>query len=111
MQQNKDSEKKEAGTKTTESVKPARTAKQANEFEPNQPPVTPEKKNPEGDEREWQAPDVEPKYPTDVQAKASSQGEVNRHLSPDDETQEYSQFEDEDDDILENENPDLIVRH
>lgn len=56
----------------------------------------------EGDEREWQTPDVKPKYPTDVQASANTtQGE----------TADYAMSQDDEDGVIGTETPGLMNRH
>ena len=111
MQENKNQQEKDISTtKPTDAVKSTQTATNANEFEPNE--QTTEKKNFEGDEREWQAPDVKPKYPTDVQAKADSESDLqaNNRPSRQENMEDYESLSDEDDN-LESENPDLMIRH
>lgn len=72
----------------------------------------PDKTNFEGDEREWQDPDIKPKYPTDVQARSGSdKSQVNTRPSID-ETADYAiDQDDEEDGLLGSENPELLNRH
>lgn len=94
----KNENKNKVAKDTPSSVNPPTSKKLNNlEEEPN-PDV--ERKEFEGDEREWQTPDVKPKYPTDVQASRPSPDDPN----------EYT-VEDDDDNLLATENPDLMVRH
>jgi hypothetical protein len=68
----------------------------------NNDPIPPEF---EGDEGEWQAPDVKPKYPTDVQASSEN---LNRPSQ--DEIEDLSEDYSDDDDVLDTENPELLNR-
>lgn len=66
----------------------------------------------EGDEREWQDPDVKPKYPTDVQARTvDEKSQVNTRPSVDESMDYAIDNQDDDDFLLESENPDLLNRH
>ncbi len=66
----------------------------------------------ENDEREWQDPDIKPKYPTDVQAKsADEKSQVNTRPSVDESADYNVENQDEDDALLESENPGLLNHH
>lgn len=99
------SQPKKNSTSSTSKETPKRvTSADQNDF--TQKPSDPDKQNykGEGDEREWEAPDVKPKYPTDVQASSSNP-------PAQDEMADYAMSQDEDDSLLGSENPGLMNRH